>query len=163
MINIAAIDGGAGHDTITGNTDNNIIIGGSGQDTLSGGAGDDVYHYALGDSIDKIFDSFGNNDSVLFNNISHEQLWFWQLGDDLRIGILNTTDKLTIEDWYSGSNAKVETFNTHDDNFSLVEMNVQQLVDAMAAFSVSNSGSLDVPQNIQDDVQSVITTSWQAA
>ena len=163
LINIAAIDGGAGHDTITGNTDNNIIIGGSGQDTLSGGAGDDVYHYALGDSIDKIFDSFGNNDSVLFNNISHEQLWFWQLGDDLRIGILNTTDKLTIEDWYSGSNAKVETFNTHDDNFSLVEMNVQQLVDAMAAFSVSNSGSLDVPQNIQDDVQSVITTSWQAA
>ena len=95
--------------------------------------------------------------------MSHEQLWFWQSGDDLRIGILNTSDKLTVEDWYSDSNAKIETFNTIDDSYVLLETSVQQLVDAMAAFAVPNSGSLDVPQNIQDDVQSVITTAWQAA
>lgn len=28
---------------------------------------------------------------------------------------------------------------------------------------LASSGTLDVPQNIQDDVLSVITTAWQAA
>jgi len=45
----------------------------------------------------------------------------------------------------------------------LLEGQVQQLVDAMATFSVPKSGSLYVPQAIQDDVQSVIAVSWQAA
>lgn len=128
-----------------------------------GGAGDDTYQYTLGDSLDTIFDSTGNSDSVLFNNVAYEQLWFWQSGNNLSIGILNTSDKLTINNWFSDPDAKIETFNTSDDNYALVETNVQQLVDAMAAFSALNSGSLDVPQNIQDDVKSVITTAWQTA
>ena len=163
LSDISEIDGGAGHDTIIGTSGNDIIIGGAGQDTLRGGAGDDTYQYSLGDSIDNIFDSAGNNDNVLFNNVAHDQLWFWQTGDDLSIGILNTTDKLRIQNWFSDPDAKIEIFNTSDDSFVLSESNVQQLVDAMAAFSAPSSGTLNVPQTIQDDVQSVITTSWQSA
>jgi len=45
----------------------------------------------------------------------------------------------------------------------LLENQVQQLVNAMVVFDVPSSGSLDVPQEIQDSTQAVITTAWQPA
>lgn len=48
---------------------------------------------------------------------------------------LDTQDRVTIKNWFSDTDARIETFNTSDDNFALLESNVQQLVDAMAAFS----------------------------
>jgi Ca2+-binding RTX toxin-like protein len=41
LLNILSIDGGAGHDNITGSMLADILIGGTGNDILSGGAGDD--------------------------------------------------------------------------------------------------------------------------
>jgi VCBS repeat-containing protein len=163
LSNISSIDGGAGNDTITGSDGDDVIIGGLGLDSLRGGAGDDTYLFNLGDEVDTLLDSSGTNDNVVFNQVSHDQLWFWRTGNHLNIGIVNTEDKLTIQNWFSSPDAKIEAFNTSDDSYALYESNVQQLVDAMAAFSAPASGSLDVPQTIQDDVQSVITTAWQTA
>ncbi len=163
LTNISAIDGEGGHDTITGNSDNNVIIGGQGQDNLYGGDGNDTYIFNLGDSIDTLFDSSGQNDNVSLNGIANDELWFWQSGNDLNIGILDTTDKITIQNWYGDTNNRIESFTAIDSSQVLLESNVQQLVDAMAAFSAPNSGTLSVPQEVQDDVQAVIATTWQAA
>jgi VCBS repeat-containing protein len=154
--------GGSGNDELEGGKGDDFLDGGSGNDELEGEKGDDTYQFNRGYDMDRITDDDSGDDRVLFADVNHNELWFWREGDDLQIGILNTLDRLTVEDWYDGDN-RIETFNTTDDKYALSESNVQQLVDAMATFSVTNSGSLDVPQNVQDDVQSVITTAWQAA
>jgi Ca2+-binding RTX toxin-like protein len=154
--------GGSGNDELDGGKGDDFLDGGSGNDELEGEKGDDTYQFNRGYDMDRITDDKSGDDRVLFADINHNELWFWREGDDLQIGILDTLDRLTIEDWYDGDN-RIETFNTTDDNYALSETNVQQLVDAMASFSVPNSGSLDVPQDIQDDIQSVITTAWQTA
>lgn len=43
LTGIAAINGGAGNDTITGSAGNDIIVGGTGDDALAGGAGADTF------------------------------------------------------------------------------------------------------------------------
>jgi VCBS repeat-containing protein len=153
---------GSGDDTLDGGTGNDIFSAGAGNDQMFGGHGNDIYQFNNGFDNDIISETSGS-DTVNFSGVDHQDLWFWRSGDDLKIGVLNMDDQLTIEDWYSNGNKRVETFNTQDDSFVLSESNVQQLVDAMAIFSVTGSGSLNVPQQIQDDVQSVITTAWQTA
>ncbi len=154
--------GGAGNDELEGDEGDDYLDGGSGNDELEGGKGNDTYQFNRGYDSDWIDGEKKGDDTVMFADVNHDELWFWRNNDDLHIGILDTLDRLTIEDWYDNDN-RIETFNTTDDGFILTESNVQQLVDAMATFSAPSSGSLDVPQNIQDDVQSVITTAWQTA
>jgi VCBS repeat-containing protein len=153
---------GSGDDTLDGGTGNDVFRSGAGNDQIFGGHGNDIYQFNIGFGADNINETSGS-DTVNFAGINQQDIWFWKSGDDLKIGVVNMDDRLTIEDWYNNGNKRVETFNTEDNSFVLSESNVQQLVDAMAVFSVSGSGSLDVPQGIQDDIQSVITTAWQAA
>jgi Ca2+-binding RTX toxin-like protein len=54
LTGIAAIDGGAGNDTITGSSGNDTIVGGSGNDSLNGGLGDDVFQIAASAGTDTI-------------------------------------------------------------------------------------------------------------
>ena len=55
LLNINAIDGGVGNDSITGSATNDVIIGGTGADILAGGAGDDTF---LMDGTDTAYDRF---------------------------------------------------------------------------------------------------------
>jgi Ca2+-binding RTX toxin-like protein len=54
LTGIAAIDGGAGNDTITGSIGNDTIVGGSGNDSLNGGLGDDTFLIASSAGTDTI-------------------------------------------------------------------------------------------------------------
>jgi VCBS repeat-containing protein len=79
LVNIAAIDGGAGNDTITGSAGNDTIIGGTGSDLLAGGTGDDTF---LIDGTDSGYDRFqgdagydiiqggAGDDTIRVNNFS---------------------------------------------------------------------------------------------
>lgn len=53
--------GGTGGDYLRGGPGNNIFEGGSGKDYLDGSDGDDTYHFSIGDGIDVIADTGGNN------------------------------------------------------------------------------------------------------
>lgn len=91
-----------------------------------------------------------------------DDLWFWKDKSDLNIGINGTEDRIEIDDWYKKDSSRVEVFELSNGQM-LLENQVQQLVNAMAVFDVPSSGSLDVPQEIQDNTQAVITTAWQPA
>ncbi len=58
--------GGAGADTLYGGAGNDTLSGHKGNDTLTGGAGDDTYVYNLGDGMDTIYETSGNNDVLRF-------------------------------------------------------------------------------------------------
>ena len=154
------IDGGGGNDTLYGGDGNDTLYGGDGNDTLSGGIGGDTYHFNLADSIDVIND-FGGDDRVLFGeSIDSTDLWFTKYGTNLTVGVIGTEDKLTIEDWYSNDNNQIEEFQLNDGSV-LLQAQLQQLVDAMSSYTPESSGTLTVPSEIQDNVQSLITASWQ--
>jgi len=163
------LQGGDGNDELLSGAGNDTLHGGAGFDWIEGGRGDDTYLFNLGDDIDIINEQQGEDILRFGVGINEDDLWFWRDNKDLNIGIIGTDDQITIEDWYKHNHhgwgypdKRIEQFELSDGS-ALLENQVQQLVDAMASFSVPSSGNLDVPQSIQDDVQSVITTAWQAA
>ncbi|VXC38386.1 hypothetical protein PSEUDO8BK_70040 [Pseudomonas sp. 8BK] len=158
------LDGGAGNDSLLGSAGNDILDGGAGNDSLSGGTGSDTYLFGINsdqDTINNYDTSAGSVDVMRFTEgVSIEQLWFRKNGSSLDVSIIGTTDKATVSSWYSGSNYRLDQFQTTDGR-TLLDGQVQNLVDAMAAFGVPPGGesSLTADQRAQLDV--VIAANWQ--
>ncbi len=178
LIGIDLINGRGGHDTITGSAGNDAIMGGYGHDILDGSSGDDVltgnfgndtYIVSRGSGSDVVNDydvqeaqSDTNEDTVLFGaNIASDQLWFSHTGDDLHISIIGTDDSVAISDWYSGDAYRAERFELSDGTY-LLETQVQQLVNAMAAFSPPAFGDTTLTPELEQELNPVITASWQS-
>ncbi|MBV6411715.1 MAG: hypothetical protein GAKPKEKM_02593 [Rhodocyclaceae bacterium] len=156
--------GNGGADTLNGENGNDFLDGGSGNDTLVGGLGDDTYWLARGYGNDMIQENdatAGNTDVASFDtDIAVDQLWFRHVGNNLEVSIIGTSDKFTIQNWYSGSAYHVEQFRTAD-NQLLLDSQVENLVQAMAAFSPPAAGQTTLPQNYHDALSPVIAANWQ--
>jgi Ca2+-binding RTX toxin-like protein len=133
--------GNALDNVLTGNRGNNILTGGRGDDTLIGGAGNDTYVFTRGDGRDQIIDNDatrGNQDVLQFKDAKQTNLWFSQVGQDLQIDVLGSSDRVTVKDWYvggkSGTDHHVERIKTADGS-TLYDSDVAQLVQAMASFA----------------------------
>ena len=144
--------GGNGSDTLYGGADDDVLDGGNGEDVLDGGTGNDVLRggkgndtYVFGrgygqDYIQQVDSSTNGNsgaggDVAKFGSgITISQLWFKKSGNDLEVSISGTADKLTVSDWYKGSQYHIEQFKT-DDGKTLLDSQVQNLVQAMAGFA----------------------------
>jgi Ca2+-binding RTX toxin-like protein len=148
------LDGGIGADT---------LIGGAGSDTLKGGAGNDVYVLGRGDGADTLIDSdatAGNADTLSFlSGVTTQQLWFRHTANDLEVSIIGTGDKVTVKNWYLGSNNHVEQFRTAD-NKVLIDSAVDKLVNAMATFAPPASGQTTLSPQYQASLGSVLVSSW---
>ncbi|VXB82902.1 hypothetical protein PSEUDO8BK_40174 [Pseudomonas sp. 8BK] len=156
--------GGDGNDRLYGGDGNDVLDGASGNDSLEGGEGSDTYLFGIGSDQDRITNNDSSPDSVdtlLFGDgISLEQLWFRKVGSSLEVSVIGTDDKATVSNWYSGSNYHLDQFKTADGR-TLLDGQVQSLVDAMASFGVPPGGesNLSADQRAQLDV--VIAANWQ--
>jgi len=116
--------GQAGNDTLTGGEGNDTLVGGVGNDTLDGGAGNDllyggdssywsssttsngndIYIFGRGSGQDSIVDNDktpGNLDTIrLADAVLPEDIKLQRNGDHLEISINDTTDKLTVQNWF---------------------------------------------------------------
>jgi Ca2+-binding RTX toxin-like protein len=132
---------------LTGNSANNTLNGGAGADTLDGGAGNDIliggtgadtYMFGRGWGVDTVQenDTTANvTDRLLFGaGIVKADTKFTRAGNNLEVAILNTADKLVIQDWYLGSQYQVEQFK-YADGTTLTAAQAAGLVGAMAAFA----------------------------
>jgi trimeric autotransporter adhesin len=150
---------------ITGNAYNNILDGGTGNDTLLGGVGNDSYILGRGYGSDLVQESdatAGNADVAKFlTGVATDQLWFRQVGNDLETSIIGTSDKFLFQNWYSGSQYHVEQFKTTDGNKTLLDSQVQNLVNAMAAFSPPAAGQTTLPSNYSTTLNPVMASNWQ--
>ncbi|RUR71925.1 proprotein convertase P [Variovorax guangxiensis] len=175
------LDGGAGNDTIFGEAGNDTMNGGVGNDFLSGGVGDDIFDGGAGN--DNQYGGTGNDtyifsrgsgqDSVIeedatLNNvdvakfgadISADQLWFRRNQGSLEVSIIGSGDVLSIYNWFSGNGSHVEQFKTSDGK-TLLDSQVQNLVDAMASFSPPAAGQTTLPANYQSSLNTVIAANW---
>lgn len=156
------ITGGAGSDTLFGNAGADTISGGSGNDMLIGGRGDDLYRFVPGQGIDVIDEQGGNNDVDVVEfggDLTRENLWFTQVGDDLVIGQVGAEDSTTVAGWYSDDRQQIEEIRV--DGFVLLKDQVDSLVSAMAAFDAPTGVGGVLTQDTLDALSPTIAAAWQ--
>ncbi|ABK99976.1 calcium-binding protein [Pelobacter propionicus] len=150
--------------SLSGGTGNDTLDGGAGADTLTGGAGNDTYLLGRGYGNDIIVENdatSGNTDVAQFNaGIATDQLWFQHVGTNLEVSIIGTSDKFSIQNWYSGSACHVEQFKTSDGKV-LLDSQVDALVNAMASFTAPAAGQVTLPENYQTALAPIIAANWQ--
>ena len=156
------IYGGVGNDTIYGEEGNDILEGGVGNDALYGGVGNDTYVFSKGDGKDTIYDEDytpGNKDKMqlgydILNTV------FKQDGSNLCIGFADSTDTITINNWYSGSSYQIEEIKSSD-NRSITNVQLQLMIDAMAAYTKEKGidWNTAVKQN-PNEVNNILQNFW---
>ncbi|MEW6292453.1 MAG: calcium-binding protein [Pseudomonadota bacterium] len=156
--------GNSANNTLAGNAGNDTLDGGSGNDTLTGGLGNDTYMFGRGYGSDTVTENdatSGNTDVASFlSGIGSDQIWFRRVGNNLESSIIGTSDKLTINNWYLGNQYHVEQFKTADGH-TLLDTQVENLVQAMAAFSPPAAGETTLPPAYQTALAPVIAANWQ--
>ena len=186
--NIAYIDSGAGNDTVIGtagadtiiggdgadqlygDAGNDVLDGGSGNDTLHGGMGDDIYHFYRNARNDAIYQQdnagqlveTGADTVMLGDGVDQNQLWFTRNQNDLEMNIVGTGDTLVINNWYSDDSYHVEKFELTN-GYTLLDSQVDLLVNAMAVFDPPAPGQLDLTVDVQDDLNPVLAVAWQSS
>ncbi len=157
--------GGAGNDQLSGGSGADQFTGGVGNDQQTGGSGNDLYNFSRGDGHDTIIDQDpfpGNSDKVLFETtINPLDLILSRQANDLRVAVYGSSDQITIQNWYGGTNNQVETLQAGNGQ-TLLNTQVDQLIQAMAGFSTQTGltweqGIAERPQ----DVQTVLAANWQ--
>lgn len=166
--------GNSGDNFLTGNNVANVLNGAAGRDTLDGaegndtligGEGADTYLFDRGSGSDLVSnaDTDGGADSLAFGaDIAAGQLWFGRNGNDLVVSVLGGPDRATLQGWYSSASNQLDRFDLSDGS-TLAAAQVQQLVDAMAAFSTPPASIGDLTSSQQDSIESVIAASWRSA
>ncbi len=156
--------GGSGTDNLQGQSGNDWMAGNAGNDTLSGGTGNDIYFLDKGDNSDTInnYDSTGvENDKVQIGYyVTEDQIWLQRTGNDLQLTLIETNDKLTFSNWYSGSAYHVDSIELMDNSKHLLESQVDALVSAMSAFAPPAPGQTSLPEAYQATLNPVIAANW---
>ncbi|WP_411877746.1 cadherin-like domain-containing protein [Polaromonas sp. YR568] len=175
------IYGGNGNDLLRGDSGNDLLYGGAGDDTLAGGAGSDTYTLYRTEGSDVVQEedaTAGSIDTLVMGNAKFNELWFNRvdkagnvnfLGSDLQISIMGTTDKVTLSNWYLGSQYHVEQFKSGDGKTLLdtktgtnAMTDLDLLVQAMAVFGTP-SGATTTISALPDSAQKTALTNALAA
>lgn len=156
--------GNSAANTLAGLGGNDILIGGKGNDRLLGGAANDLYLFGRGDGADTIVDcdlTNGNTDTLRFAaDISSEQLWFSRTGNDLSVSVVGSQETVTVSNWYLSSAYHVERIEAGNGQVVL-DSQVQNLVNAMAAFAPPAAGQTSLPTDYQASLAPVMAANWQ--
>jgi Ca2+-binding RTX toxin-like protein len=159
------------NNTITGNSANNVLSsaggadtlrGGQGNDTINGGSGNDIFQFGRGEGQDLVQDNGGTADKILYDaGINPLDLVISRRANDLRLTIHGSSDRITVQNWYTSSVNRTETIQAGTGQ-TLLSTQVDQLIQAMASFTQQTGLTWDkaIDQRPQD-VQTVLTASWQ--
>jgi Ca2+-binding RTX toxin-like protein len=154
------------NNTLMGNSAANVLTGGAGHDILSGRLGDDTYQVDRGEGQDTIVENdgtVGNSDLLLYGaTINPLDLVLSQQANHLRIAIHGSTDRVTIQNWFSEpATAQVETIQAGNGQ-TLLSTQVDQLIQAMATFSQQTGLTWDQAIDQQpQNVQTILAANWQ--
>jgi Ca2+-binding RTX toxin-like protein len=162
------------NNTITGNSANNVLSsaggadtlrGGLGNDTVNGGSGNDIFQFGRGEGQDLVQDSSGTADKILYDaGINPLDLVISRRANDLRLTIHGSSDRITVQNWYTSSVNRTETIQAGNGQ-TLLSTQVNQLIQAMAAFTSQTGLSWDqgidgTPQQLAQ-VQTILAANWQ--
>ena len=164
------IVGGLGNDTLFGGNDNDTLYGDEGNDSMAGDGGNDIltdtsttsndiYVWGRTQGIDTLSDSGGTDRLNVLSGVTANQLWLRHVGNNLEISVIGTTDKFTVNNWYTSAANQVESVKLSDGK-TLAASNVDNLVNAMASFTPPAAGQTTLPANYQTALNPVIAANW---
>lgn len=143
------IYGDEGDDSLSGGAGNDVLEGGSGADTLFGGAGNDTYNVYSGFGVDTLNNGASTPatevDKLYLQDASYNQLWFSQVGNNLEISQVNTSDKIVVQNWFASANSQLDSIYAMADGKQLDTAKVAGLVSAMAGFAPQDMSSGSTP------------------
>ncbi|MES2823504.1 MAG: flagellinolysin [Pseudomonadota bacterium] len=96
------LNGTIGPDNLIGGAGDDTFTGSKGSDSLYGYGGDDIYQFALGDGIDYIIDTLGN-DTIKFDTSVVENNVTIRRSSANLVVTLNTGEKITVENMFNSS------------------------------------------------------------
>ena len=158
--------GEAGNDVIqvSSNSRDNTLAGGAGNDTLTGGYFADTYLFNRGDGQDTVNEydpGYGMSDTLALGvDLSPQDLWFRRSGSDLEVSIVGGDEKLTVSNWYQGSVYHIEALKLSDGK-TLLDSQVQSLVDTMASFGVVPGAETTITTDQRAQLDSVLAANWK--
>lgn len=168
---IERVVGSAHDDRLAGDEGDNLLSGGAGadrltgrrgNDILAGGPGEDLYQFGRGDGQDLLRDEAGEAGVLRMGpGIAPEDLWFWRAGEHLRVGLRESADRVTVEDWYGGGQAP--RLRIEAGGRALAGAGLEALVAAMAVFDPEREGHTRVPEPLLLPLLPLIAPVWQPA
>lgn len=158
-----SLTGNSAANSLSGAAGNDILDGGAGADKLTGGTGNDTYKLGRGYGIDTIIENdttAGNKDIAMFGaDIAANQLWFKRASSNLEVTVIGTGDKFVVQNWYSGSQYRVEQFLSGDGK-ALSSAGIDKMVSAMASLAAPASGQTTMTQEYLGALAPVIDANW---
>ncbi|NHN37434.1 hypothetical protein G8764_09040 [Pseudomaricurvus alcaniphilus] len=162
---IDLIDGAAGSDRITGSAGDDVIVGGTDNDLLKGGAGSDRFIFRAGDGSDRIVlpavataeTVEGEIDTLVFEGVAAEQLWFRQSGMHLFINAIGSGDQVKVVNWFAGAQGEPLI---QAQGQTLDQGMLGQLITAMAAFDVPEGAGYVLPAATTEALTPLLAVAW---
>ena len=102
------IEGRGGDDYLYGDAGADTLDGGTGNDTLDGGAGNDTYVFAQGYGQDTIYETSGTDTLRFAAGITVADVFVWRDDYNYYFDLIGTSDRVTVDNWYSGSTYRIE-------------------------------------------------------
>jgi Ca2+-binding RTX toxin-like protein len=103
------LEGIGGNDGLYGDAGNDTLDGGAGNDSLSGDAGNDIYLFSRGAGQDTISESAGTDTIQFTADILPADVDLWRDASNLYVGIVGSTDVITITSWFDDPSFRVES------------------------------------------------------
>jgi Ca2+-binding RTX toxin-like protein len=154
-----------GDDLLEGyQSDADTLVAGAGNDRLVGGAGSDTYLFEGDFAADTIFNhdtQLDTTDVARFADASADDLWLSRDGDNLLITMVGTDNRVTVNNWYRGADYQLDSIEAGSS--VLLNNKIDQLVSAMAAYSLPSGAGEVIPQDVKGDLQSVVAASRQSS
>lgn len=93
------------------------------------------------------------------SDIVADRLWFQHTGSDLRVSVTGGSETVTLRDWYAPTEDRPSTIVSGDGK-QLVSSQVENLVQAMAAFSQPTTGTIALTQAQHASLQPILAANW---
>ncbi|MCI3203846.1 MULTISPECIES: calcium-binding protein [Pandoraea] len=163
--------GTAGDDAMFGAVGMNDRFDGlGGNDTITGYGGDDTYVFHSSYGQLNIVNGLAYNSTASgeldLDGVGVNQLWLERVGDDLKVAVMGTGSAVTIDGWYASDASKLSSINITGalGGDWVLDNQIDQLVQAMAAFSASQPGfdPASTASSVITDptLLTVVSTAW---
>jgi Ca2+-binding RTX toxin-like protein len=158
------IVGNGAANSLSGLAGNDDLDGGAGNDTLTGGEGSDTFRFARngGQDLLNAADTDGADKLVIGGDVDYDQLWFQRIGNDLAIDIVGTSDRITVQGWYSSEANQLDRIELSDGDY-ISANDVDLLRAAMATIAPPVAGQLNLDQQVKQVLAPTLAASWHNA
>jgi hypothetical protein len=155
-------------DTVTISSGANTLEAGSGGDAFdNSGTGANTYEFSSGFGSDTINNATSGGSTAsgaveFLSSINDEDLWFQQSGNNLVIDQIDSSNQLTIDNWYSTTGNQVASFTAGG---KTLDSSIASLVSAMASYASANPSfnpATATAMPTDTTLQSAITSAWHS-